>query len=1194
MQNPSFSELEETYKCFKEGKIQIDNSNILLSYTNCSKRIDSLLKSNNNSIFNILYIDDNFSKISEKLNDSTVGADETYKVFFDTTAQGLDFNEEEYKSLINLSEENNFKKITKNGLADISKEDLDEYVKEAINGDISNFVLKTSPISNDDSVILANIIKLLDIKGIEVDVYNMMSFVLGLNCINYVGLNNLLSSNKSILYVPKLAALQIGAVLFGIKNNLNAKISSFPNSLNIGVLQDYFNNQISQTTKAAYIKYFYDWAKTTYSFIGSKNLTSKKNKTLLKNITNELMSPTIISHSVFSWRPTREQAQKNLYIPTIGERSAKLYLEKFLGKLKELNNINISVDENGNMTKMTKTPQVTSEEMKKELYRYLKLLYDKWIPNSTLDDWKLETFFDYNDFNNNNGHLFHFIDSYYNKIGNKLLVNPLKLAEKIKAAFDNNEGDVSVMMLGFMAEIYAENKCMLLSLQNFMDLSNPDNMRDMFKTFSYNEMPSANKHPDFVVVYPYEPSKYLNVDNAEYTDDSFMLNDENETPLAIKSRNDDENSYKIPAFGVTYGKQYQNYFKNVNVNMQSPIATQQSILMKHSILKASRGGKLAGTAGQNLYDIYSTQSYTCTVEMMGCAWVQPLMYFVLLNVPMFRGSYIILSVTHKITPGNMVTEFTGTSMSKFATPLNQDVFFGGEDPFGGERLYEETRRTRKANVDNDCPYKVYPLEEDYGNNKNHMKMAMTAMDILINQYTGFTPQAAAGICGNIYAESTWQLHKTNGIGAFGLCQWTSKGNRKEKLIDLYGYAPTLAQQMKYINYEWHGGDSTAAKAFSALTKAESAYEAAIIVMNKFERPSPEEKAKSVSTRTSKAIEYFNAYQKRSTATTNTSDSKTDVRELMKNALKKSYYSTDVMQQNGSIVFNYKTLDKKDILSITGNKENLAIMFDMLLNGYYNNVQELWWFYSNSPSEENPIEIYVLPSLKVEPQYRVIHITRLNKNLLTTNYTLSVDSVSKKIIKSLSKKYSDMDEKIFGEEVPQLASEYEKIQSETVTSCSDAIGDSDAPVVVEQVDCLYENGKIGDWNTDASTKFLMTYAKSESSHKCWNYVKHALEVGGFKRDNSIPAYTAVNFLKSNNFGCIYKGTVKGHSGSDYPNKCTGDITVFDKYEGGKYGHIDMWCGKQWISDFKQGGNWINSTAKAAFTVWRYKGSGMKKS
>jgi hypothetical protein len=70
--------------------------------------------------------------------------------------------------------------------------------------------------------------------------------------------------------------------------------------------------------------------------------------------------------------------------------------------------------------------------------------------------------------------------------------------------------------------------------------------------------------------------------------------------------------------------------------------------------------------GQDLFKIYSNNSYTCQVEMMGCAQIQPLMYFQLNNIPMFRGSYLIQKVTHHIEPGNMETTIVGTRMSKYS------------------------------------------------------------------------------------------------------------------------------------------------------------------------------------------------------------------------------------------------------------------------------------------------------------------------------------------------------------------------------------------------------------------------------------------------------------------------------------------------------------------------------------------------
>ena len=39
----------------------------------------------------------------------------------------------------------------------------------------------------------------------------------------------------------------------------------------------------------------------------------------------------------------------------------------------------------------------------------------------------------------------------------------------------------------------------------------------------------------------------------------------------------DSEGFRVPAFAVTYGKQNQNYFKSINVNMDNPITTDYSI-----------------------------------------------------------------------------------------------------------------------------------------------------------------------------------------------------------------------------------------------------------------------------------------------------------------------------------------------------------------------------------------------------------------------------------------------------------------------------------------------------------------------------------------------------------------------------------------------------------------------------------------
>lgn len=437
-----------------------------------------------------------------------------------------------------------------------------------------------------------------------------------------------------------------------------------------------------------------------------------ENSETVKTLSSELLGVSVmINLSMFS---ISAFARGEKYNP-ITVDTARKYLDTFIGKLRVLYNIDTEVkDDSGRLVRTSKEPTKATEDIKKELYRYLKQVYDKWIPMNKEEDWTLESFFKNCE---GVGHNFYFIDSFYNYIGDKVLINPKILSEKLKAFLAYK--DVNTMMLGFMADIYAVNRCMLMSIQNFFDLNKYGSMEEMFTMKSFNEIDwrtesDLHKSPSFVVVYPYEPSKNLDIPNNEYNNDGFMLNDENETPIAIRTKTDKDGQYRIPAFGVSYGKQYQSFFKSININMESPVATQQSIQAKHYILQESAGTSPANktVAAQDLFDIYSTQSYTCEVEMMGCAWVQPMMYFVLLNVPMFKGSYMIMKVTHSITPGNMVTKFTGCRMANVSTKFVENIFSDETPTEGvgkGDNGGFNVDRTTLADINNDCPYKVYPL-----------------------------------------------------------------------------------------------------------------------------------------------------------------------------------------------------------------------------------------------------------------------------------------------------------------------------------------------------------------------------------------------------------------------------------------------------------------------------------------------------
>jgi hypothetical protein len=203
---------------------------------------------------------------------------------------------------------------------------------------------------------------------------------------------------------------------------------------------------------------------------------------------------------------------------------------------------------------------------------------------------------------------------------------------------------------------------------------------------------------------------------------------------------------------------------------------------------------------------------------------------------------------------------------------------------------------------------------------------------------------------------------------------------------------------------------------------------------------------------------------------------------------------------------------------------------------------------------------------------------------------------------------------FKEEFRQNKNEKLPTMEKYSPTCCNNVGSGSngtvAPMnIANDAECKHVvNGKIGDWDVQATVNWFNKYSRNAWNDynckpgapklgnppscvgKCWGYVKRALQAGGFPFANSESAYMATEFLKSHGFKMIVSGKVNGHSGSDYPNKCVGDITVFAACKGHKHGHINMWCGKKWVSDFWQEGNWISGNANTDFTVWRYTGKG----
>lgn len=107
--------------------------------------------------------------------------------------------------------------------------------------------------------------------------------------------------------------------------------------------------------------------------------------------------------------------------------------------------------------------------------------------------------------------------------------------------------------------------------------------------------------------------------------------------------------------------------------------------------------------------------------------------------------------------------------------------------------------------------------------------------------------------------------------------------------------------------------------------------------------------------------------------------------------------------------------------------------------------------------------------------------------------------------------------------------------------------------------LYANCCNYTYDKDKTVEYLTENAETKSRTWCTWYIMRALQEGGCPA-YLLPAYGYSWLLPQMDFVEVSKK-------KDYtPQK--GDIIVFPAVEKHIWGHIQMWNGKQWVSDFKQ--------------------------
>lgn len=293
----------------------------------------------------------------------------------------------------------------------------------------------------------------------------------------------------------------------------------------------------------------------------------------------------------------------------------------------------------------------TSKYRKLAIYEVFKQLYDRWkfgaekYTNSKIKPVSI------NDFT--------FRDSMDRSIDTTLNENIEKV---IKLLFSIYKGEVDMSIYEFLFELCNNSNSLLLSLpfDTFATIDSAAKLKNIFTPHPYSMVPKDEMHPTFVVTYRHKDSQNLDLspDDSKYGDDGVDFLNARALPWI--------GNQKHGVFGVTYGLNNQSFFKDVQVSMDKPKVTEQSIASTLQIAQSGSKNSAAsyGVSYHDLYDTYSNHSYQCTVTMMGNTQIAPMMYFQLNNIPLFKGGYYITNVEHNITKEGMKTTFTGTRLSR--------------------------------------------------------------------------------------------------------------------------------------------------------------------------------------------------------------------------------------------------------------------------------------------------------------------------------------------------------------------------------------------------------------------------------------------------------------------------------------------------------------------------------------------------
>ena len=330
---------------------------------------------------------------------------------------------------------------------------------------------------------------------------------------------------------------------------------------------------------------------------------------------------------------------------------------------KELPNVLVTQDSSDNRAGLEAG---FTEQTRTELWETFKALNDTWIAGF---DFENKTLFED----------VLLVDRASRNVGDKIIVDIFQIQTLIK------DGSYKNTLLDMITTILVQNNFQYFMLPAFVNFYNvqdaqknptprPDGSLEFGDTLfgTFLNVDYRQSSPKFLCYYVNKPSEHLDMkDNIDYRyrDDAFDLRRASDNPLqeSQSGKIDWDKSNKVVGFNVDITRPNQQIFKSFNVSQNPGKPTSESLEMLNQMANLG-GNRRSTTQSASLYNIYKNRSYECQVDMMGCALIQPLMYFNIRNIPMFSGPYMITKVTHEISDGDFVTNFTGVRQPFYSLP----------------------------------------------------------------------------------------------------------------------------------------------------------------------------------------------------------------------------------------------------------------------------------------------------------------------------------------------------------------------------------------------------------------------------------------------------------------------------------------------------------------------------------------------